>query len=143
MKMNITRTIVSTFTAVSLATASHHAVADPIRASVTGSVKLSQAVGNVFAIGAEFSFYAGAALVIAAVKTVGGVVHITLNSVRGVAVATIAISEAVLHAGAVAVGTTVAVVAHGAGYAISHGDTMLAFVPNTAAQILLHSSRSS
>ncbi len=143
MKMNITRTIVSTLTAIALVAASHQAIADPIRASVTGSVKLSQAIGEVVASSAALSVYAGGALVVGAMKTVGSVVHITLHSARGVAIATLAIGEAALNAGAIAVGTTVAVVALGAGYAISHGDTMLAFVPSTASQFLLHSSRSS
>jgi hypothetical protein len=143
MAKSFTRVLLCSLCACTLASASARAVADPIGASVAGSVKLSQAIGEMTAIGVELSLYAGAALVIGAVKTVGGVMHVTLQTARGVTVATLKIGEAAIKATAIAVGATVQVVAHAAGFMLMQGDTLLAFAPSAQSQFLLHSSRSS
>jgi hypothetical protein len=143
MTKSITRILLSSLCACALASASYRAVADPIGASVAGSVKLSQAIGEMTAIGAEFSIYAGAALVVGTVKTIGGAVHVTLQTARGVTVATLKIGEAAIKGTVIAVGATVQVVAHATGFLLMQGGTLLAFAPSVQSQYLLHSSRSS
>lgn len=143
MTISITRAVLSSACALTLAVASHSAKADPIGASIAGSVKLSHALGEMAAIGAEVSLYAGAALVIGTVKTVGGVLHVTLQTARGVTVATLKIGEAVAKGASLAAGAAVQVVAHTTGFLVMQGDVLLAFAPSVQSQYLLHSSRSS
>ncbi|TAG81655.1 MAG: hypothetical protein EAZ24_02050 [Burkholderiales bacterium] len=143
MSKSMSSAVTASLCALSLSTVTYRAAADPIGASIAGSIKLSHALGEMAAIGAEVSLYAGAALVVGSVKLVSGVMHVTLQTVRGVTVATLKIGESVGKGLAITAGATVNVVAHTAGFLLMQGDTLLAFAPSAQSQYLLHSSRSS
>lgn len=106
-------------------------------ASAASESTASQDVGG----SALLTLAIGASLVVDAVEaSADGVTYIIKNVAKGTSAA-VKVSGQVVGAGSVAVGTVVESSAVGAGVILSAAGKVLAFIPNTLGQALMHNER--
>jgi hypothetical protein len=114
--------------------------AGPSEALSNASTNLSTASGLVVT-GSMQTLVASGQVVVGAMQVSGETVLLVLRGLANGAEASVKVSGAVVSAAGIAIGTAVSVIAETAGYALSAGGRLIAYLPNEATQALLHQSR--
>lgn len=110
--------------------------------SVGGSVALSAAVGSSVLLTPIFAAYAGGQMIVESVRLSGQTALVVLRGARDSAQAVVEISADVASKAGLSASQAVDVVAQGSGYLLVASGQVLAFVPNTLGNALIHSSKS-
>jgi hypothetical protein len=114
--------------------------AGPSEALSNASRSLSSASGLVVT-GSMQTLAASGQVVVGSLEVSGEAVLLVLRGVAGGVEASVKVSAELARALGVGVGTVLTVVAETAGYALSAGGRLIAYLPNEATQALLHQSR--
>lgn len=126
--------------ALSATTATTTWAAGPSEALSNASRSLSSASGLVVT-GSMQTLAASGQVVVGSLEVSGEAVLLVLRGVAGGVEASIKVSAELARALGVGVGTVLTVVTESAGYALSAGGKLIAYLPNATTQALLHQSR--
>jgi hypothetical protein len=110
--------------------------------SVGGSVALSTAVGASVMITPIFAANAGGQMFVESVRLSGQTAVVVLKGAGDSAKAVVEVSADVARKAGLSASQAVDVVAQGSGYLLVASGQVLAFVPNTLGNSLIHSSKS-
>ena len=114
--------------------------AGPSEALSNASRGLSSASGLVVT-GSMQTLAASGQVVVGSLEVSGEAALLVLRGVAGSVEASVKVSAELAGALGIGVGTVLTVVAETAGYALSAGGRLIAYLPNEATQALLHQSR--
>lgn len=114
--------------------------AGPSEALSNASRSLSSASGLVIT-GSMQTLAASGQVVVGSLEVSGEAALLVLRGVASGVEASIKVSAELARAIGIGVGTVLTVVAESAGYALSAGGQLIAYLPNQATQSLLHQSR--